>query len=59
MPKMLLPLVGCVLVVALGVGAIMYADYDDAPGLGLIGFVLILGSLGFGVRTVLRGRKSA
>jgi hypothetical protein len=59
MPRLLLPLVGCVLVVALGVGAIMYADYDDAPGLGLIGFVLILGAIGFGVRAVLRGRKSA
>lgn len=56
MPKLLL-LVGCVLVVALGVGAIMYADVDDAPGLGLIGFVLILGAIGFGVREVLRRRR--
>ena len=46
MPRLLLPLVGCVLLVALGVGAIMYADYDDAPGLGLIGFVLIFGAIG-------------
>ena len=59
MPRLLLPLVGCVLLVALGVGAIMYADHDDAPGLGLIGVVLILGSIAFGLRTVLRGRKSA
>ena len=58
MPRLLLPLLGCVLVVALGVGAIMYADYDDAPGLGLIGFVLIFGAIGFAVRAVLRGRKS-
>jgi hypothetical protein len=58
MPRLLLPLVGCVLVVALGVGAIMYADADDAPGLGLIGFVLIFGAIGFGVRAVLRERKS-
>lgn len=57
MPRLLLPLVGCVLVAALGVGAIMYADYDDAPGLGLIGFLLIFGAIGFGVRAVLRGRK--
>ena len=56
MPRLLL-LVGCVLVVALGVGAIMYADADDAPGLGLIGFVLILGAIGFGVREVLRRRR--
>lgn len=58
MPRLLLPLVGCVLVAALGLGAIMYADYDDAPGLGLIGFVLIFGAAGFAVRAVLRGRKS-
>lgn len=58
MSRLLLPLIGCVLVVALGVGAITYAHYDDAPGLGLIGFVLIFGAIGFGVRAVLRGRKS-
>ncbi|MEU3643144.1 hypothetical protein AB0E59_07165 [Lentzea sp. NPDC034063] len=58
MPRLLLPLVACVLVVALGVGAIMYADADDAPGLGLIGFVLILGAIVFGVRTVLRAKRS-
>jgi hypothetical protein len=60
MSRLLLPLVGCVLLVALGVGAIMYADADadDAPGLGLIGFVLILGAIALGVRAVLRGRKS-
>lgn len=56
MPRLLL-LVGCVLVVALGVGAIMYADVDDAPGLGLIGVVLILGAIGFGAREVLRRRR--
>lgn len=59
MPRLLLPLVGCVLLVALGVGAIMYADYDDAPGLGLVGFVVIFGSIALGVRTVLRGRKTS
>lgn len=58
MPRLLLPLVGCVLLIALGVGAIMYAHYDDAPGLGLIGVLLIVGSIGFGVRVVLRNRKS-
>jgi hypothetical protein len=58
MPRLLLPLVLCVLVIALGVSAIMYAQVDDAPGLGLIGFLLIFGAIGFGVRAVLRGRKS-
>ncbi len=57
MPRLLLPLVLCVLVIALGVSAIMYAQADDAPGLGLIGFLLIFGAIGFGVRAVLRSRK--
>ncbi|SDM54928.1 hypothetical protein SAMN04488074_12349 [Lentzea albidocapillata subsp. violacea] len=57
MPRLLLPLMGCVLLVALGVGAIMYAQYDDAPGLGLIGFVLIFGAIGLGVRAVLRAKR--
>ncbi|SES03412.1 hypothetical protein SAMN05216188_12015 [Lentzea xinjiangensis] len=58
MLRLLLPLVACVAVAALGVGALLYAQHDDAPGLGLIGFVLIFGAIGFGVRTVLRARKS-
>ncbi|WP_053734283.1 hypothetical protein [Nocardia sp. NRRL S-836] len=57
MPRLLLSLLAAVLVVALGVGAIMYAQADDAPGLGLIGFLLIFGAVGFGVRAVLRARK--
>ncbi|HUQ60189.1 hypothetical protein [Lentzea sp.] len=57
MLRLLLSLAACVLVAALGVGALMYAQYDDAPGLGLIAFVLIFGAIGFGVRTVLRARK--
>ena len=57
MPRLLLPLAGCVLLVALGVGAIMYADHDDAPGLGAIGFVLIIGGIVLGVRSVLRAKR--
>jgi len=41
-------------VAALGVAAILYADADDAPGLGMIGFVLIAGAIAAGVRTVCR-----
>ena len=58
MPRFLLPLVGCVLVIALGVGAVLYADHDDAPGLGLAGIALILGAIGFGVRAVFRAKRS-
>jgi len=58
MPRLLLPLLGCVLLAALGVGAITAAHYDDAPGLGLIGFLLIFGGIGLAVRTVLRTKRS-
>ncbi|SDP89538.1 hypothetical protein [Lentzea jiangxiensis] len=58
MLRLLLPLVACLLVVALGVAALLYAQHDDAPGLGLIAFVLIFGAIGFAVRSVLRARKS-
>ncbi|MEV6716136.1 hypothetical protein AB0M48_29290 [Lentzea sp. NPDC051208] len=57
MPRLLLPLVGCVLLVALGVSALLYAQHDDAPGLGLIAFVLIFGGIGLGVRAVLRTKR--
>lgn len=58
MPRLVLPLVASVLVIALGIAALMYAQHDDAPGLGLIAFVLIFGAIWFGVRAVLRARKS-
>ncbi|SEQ50447.1 hypothetical protein SAMN04488000_103160 [Lentzea albida] len=57
MPRLLLPLVGCLLLAALGVGALLYAQHDDAPGLGLIGFVLIFGGIGLGVRAALRTKR--
>ncbi|SDH18173.1 hypothetical protein SAMN05216553_11794 [Lentzea fradiae] len=58
MIRLALTLLACLLVVALGVAALFYAQYDDAPGLGLIAFVLMGGAVGFGVRAVLRARKS-
>lgn len=44
-------------VAVLGVGAIMYADADDAPGLGLIGFLLIAGAVVVAVRATYRRRR--
>lgn len=46
-------------VALLGVAAILYADADDAPGLGLIGLVLIGGAVALGVRTVYRRSRRA
>lgn len=45
-----------VVVIAIGVAAMMYAQKDDSPGLGLIGLLLILGSIGFAARSVYRRR---
>ena len=45
--------------VAIGVTAAMHGEADDAPGLALIGIVLIVGAFAFGVRTAYaRGRAS-
>jgi hypothetical protein len=49
-------------VTALGVTAAMHGEADDAPGLALIGIVLIVGAFALGVRTAYRvgfthGRK--
>ena len=52
-------------IAAIGVAAIVYGGEDDAPGLVLIGIVLIVGALALGVRTAYRrgqglgGRPSA
>jgi hypothetical protein len=49
-------------VAAIGVTAATHGEADDAPGLALIGIVLIVGALALGVRTAYRvgvthGRK--
>ena len=41
-------------VVAIGVTAAMHGEADDAPGLALIGIVLIVGAFAFAVRTAYR-----
>ncbi|GAA1041875.1 hypothetical protein GCM10009557_66620 [Virgisporangium ochraceum] len=48
-----------VVVIAIGVAAMAYAQEDDSPGLGMIGLVLILGSIGVTARSVYRRRKGA
>ena len=39
------------LIVALGVAAFLYGGADDSPGLQLLGAVLVVGAVAFGVRT--------
>ncbi|MDF2750817.1 MAG: hypothetical protein K0T00_1993 [Gaiellaceae bacterium] len=41
-------------VVAVGVTAAMHGEADDAPGLALIGIILIVGALGVAVRIAQR-----
>ena len=45
-----------VLVVALGVAGIVLGEADDSPGLQLLGVLLVVGAVWFGVRTVRRSR---
>jgi hypothetical protein len=46
-------------VVAVGVTAAMHREADDAPGLALLGILLIVGALAVAVRTAQRsGRNS-
>ncbi|MGH2775310.1 MAG: hypothetical protein ACRDJT_07750 [Actinomycetota bacterium] len=44
-------------VVAIGVAAIVYGEADDAPGLVLLGILLIVGASAFGVTPALRSRS--
>ncbi len=49
--KSLVPILAAGLVaMALGVTAAMHGEADDAPGLALIGIVLIVGAFALGVR---------
>jgi hypothetical protein len=50
----LAPVVG---IVAIGVAAIVYGEADDAPGLVLLGILLIVGASAFGMSPALRSRS--
>jgi hypothetical protein len=45
------------LVVALGIAGIVYGEIDDSPGGQLLGVVLVVGAIAFGVSSVRRGRR--
>ena len=48
--------VAVLLVVALGATAVVLGEADDSPGLQLIGVVLALAAIGFGVRRLRQSR---
>lgn len=52
-------LVTALALAVLGVLAVVYGDHDDAPGLSLIGVLLVIGGLVIGVRAVLRRQRGA
>lgn len=58
MLRLVFTLLACLCLLALGVAALLFAQYDDAPGLGLIAFALMAVAIWFGVRAVMRARKS-
>jgi tetrahydromethanopterin S-methyltransferase subunit C len=45
-----------VVVIALGVAGVVAGEADDSPGLQLLGALLVVGAVVFGVRTVRRSR---
>jgi hypothetical protein len=60
MKSFLAILVAALAVIGLGLTLAMAGEADDAPGLALIGIVLIVGAYGFAVRTAYRfGRREA
>jgi hypothetical protein len=47
--------VGVILAVALGVAGIVHGEADDSPGLQLLGVVLVIGAVAFGIRNLRSG----
>ncbi|WP_200207248.1 hypothetical protein [Micromonospora coerulea] len=45
-----------ILAIAIGVAGIVYGEADDSPGLQLLGVVLVVGAVAFGVRIARRRR---
>ncbi|WP_416905328.1 hypothetical protein [Micromonospora echinospora] len=44
-----------VLAVTLGLAGVVYGEADDSPGLQLLGALLVVGAVGYGVRLARRG----
>ncbi|MFF0989873.1 hypothetical protein [Kocuria nitroreducens] len=52
--KHILPLLTVVVGLAMGAAGIVLGEADDSPGLQLLGVLLVLATVVFGVRTVRR-----
>ena len=53
-PRRYLLALGVVLAVALGALAVVYGESDDSPGLQLLGVLLAVGAVAWGLRTARR-----
>jgi hypothetical protein len=47
---------GIAAMAAIGGAAVVFSEFDDAPGGMLLGFLLIIGAVAFGIRTAQRSR---
>ena len=45
-----------ILTIAIGVTGVVHGEADDSPGLQLLGVLLVVGAVAFGVRTARRSR---
>ncbi|MBQ0904671.1 hypothetical protein [Micromonospora sp. U21] len=45
-----------ILAVALGVAGVVLGEADDSPGLQLLGVVIVVGAVAYGVSVIRRGR---
>lgn len=55
--KLLPKYIAALAAICAGIGLVLLADADDAPGLGLIGFAIILFTIWSCVRSALRQRE--
>jgi hypothetical protein len=53
--RYLLAFLAISLAISLGSAGMVYGELGDAPELMLLGLVLVVGAVGFGVRSVRRG----
>ncbi len=54
--KPTLLILAAIVATAIGVAAIVLGEADDSPGLQLLGVLLIVGAVAFGVRVARRAR---
>jgi len=54
--RRLLTILAAILATGIGVAAIVLGEADDSPGLQLLGVLVVVGTVAFGVRTAQRNK---